>query len=260
MLMPIERGVMMKQFEHHISRLGAALIALIAFGAFASASAFAEGPEITPAPTEAKPLSFTATGGAAILQGTQTSDKLECTAIEATGKFTTQDKGTGTVKCSGVKNELGKCTSPGQASGVILLEGEVQLVDVLPTSTLDLGLLIKPHQDAPKQTEDLSFICGGVATIKVLGSFIGVFDTSTGSLLTSPSSFTSATEYKVLFKASAQGKQEILTCMLLKATCLNSEGKEINFHLECDFGLGHELCALVADWILKFGASGTLTF
>jgi hypothetical protein len=243
-----------------IKLLGLALIALVAFGAIASASAFAEGPEITPTPTAEKPLSFTAKGGEATLQGTSSANQVKCLENETAGKFTTQDKGTGTVKFIDCRSELGKCTSTGQSSGVILTEGEVQLVDVLPTSTLDLGLLIKPHADSPKQTEYLSFVCGGTATIIILGSVIGVFDTSTGSLLTSPSSFTSATEYKVLFKQSAQGKQEILTCMLLKATCLNSEGKEINFHLESDFGLGHELAAEIADGVLKFGASGTLTF
>jgi hypothetical protein len=260
MLMPIERGVMTNQITHHISRLGAALIALVAFGAIASASAFAEGPEITPTPTEAAPLTFEGTGGAATLQGTKTSNAVTATAVRFKGKFTSQDKGKGTVEFSGVKSaELGKCNSPGQASGVVLFEGEVQLVDVLPTSTLDLGWLVVPHQDG-EPTKDLTFVCGGVAMLVFLGSVIGVTDNSAGTLLTSPSSFTSATEYKVLFKQSAQGKQEILACMLLKATCLNAEGKEINFHLECDYGLGHELCVLVANVALKFGGSGTLTF
>jgi hypothetical protein len=260
MLTAIERGVIMKQIEHHTSRLGAALIGLVAFGAIASASAFAEGPEITPHPTEASPLSFQGTGGEATLQGTKTANKITATAVEFKGEFTTQDTGKGTVKFTGVKSaELGKCNSPGQASGVVLTEGQVQLVDVLPTSTLDLGLLLTPHQDG-EPTKDLTFVCGGLATVVFLGSRIGVFDTSAGSLLSSPSSFTSATEYRVLFKQSAQGKQEILTCMLLKATCLNAKEEPINFHLEVDFGLGHELCAVIADGVLKFGGSGTLTF
>jgi hypothetical protein len=243
-----------------IKLLGLALIALVAFGAIASASAFAEGPEITPAPTKTAPLTFSGTGGAATLQGTKTSNAVTATAVKFKGEFTSQDTGTGTVEFSGVKSaELGKCNSPGQASGVVLTEGPVQLVDVLPTSTLDLGWLVTPHQDG-EPTKDLTFVCGGVATIVILGSVIGVTDASTGSLLTSPSTFTAGTtEYKVLFKQSAQGKQEILTCMLLKVTCL-TEGKENNFHLESDFGLGHELAAEVANVALKFGGSGTLTF
>jgi len=230
-----------------IRLLGLALIALFALGAFASAGAFAGNPEILPKPTEKAPLTFTSTAGKTELKTTKDVETV-CQKAKNTGEFTSQDLGTVTIKFEECKAEPGKCNSPGQAAGVILIEGDVHLVDVLPAGTLDLGVAITPHQDGnPK--EDVSYTCGGIAKTLILGTVIGVADNAAGALLKDLEKFK---ETKVLWKQNASlGEQEIKECDLLTAFC-EPGGVKKKFLLEADFGKGHELAVEIADATLEF--------
>src|ERR1700759_3374108 len=62
-----------------IRLLGLALIALIALGAYASASAFAEDPTILPVPTAGEPASFTAEStGTLTFVGIKEGNEVQC--------------------------------------------------------------------------------------------------------------------------------------------------------------------------------------
>ena len=102
-------------------------------------------------------------------------------------------------------------------------KGPIQLVDVLPTGTLDLGLWYEPKNKAG--TGDIKFTCGTIKT-EFLGSYIDVIDspvenkeTKTFPLLTPAEGAVAKTEVKALWKANASKDQEITTCMSLKALC-----------------------------------------
>ena len=246
-----------------IRLLGLALIAVFALGAFASASAFAEEPELKfesgAVPTAGEPASFTAEGPTeSLLESEEVSGKfisVKCAKVKGKGAFTTQDKGTVEIDCEGFKNSEGqKCNSPGDAAGVILLKGETQLVDVLPSGTLDLGIWIEPKNAAG--TGDLEFICGGVVTVKLLGSVIGVIDNTAGTLLTVAEGAVAKKEVKALWKQS-KGKQEITECMALKTLC--STGP---FDLKTDFGLGigETLSGQLGDALVAFTKAVKLAF
>lgn len=225
-----------------IRLLGLALIAVFALGAFASASAFAENPEILPVPSAGSPANFTSVAGEAKLV-TSGGSEITCTKATNKGLFTSQDLGTVDITFEGCKFPgIGKCTSPGQAGGVILTEGDLHLVDVLVAGTLDLGVVITPHEDG--NSKPLTFTCGGIATVEVTGAVIGVVDNSAGALLKENTKFK---ELKVLWKQSSTGEQEIKECMFSKAFC---EGKK--FLLESNAGLGVELAAEIADATLTF--------
>jgi hypothetical protein len=234
-----------------ISLMGLALIAIFALGGFASASALAENPEILPVPTEAVPLTFTSTGGEAILQSTKEANKTTCAKEKAKGSFTTQDKGSILIDFEGCVAKGASCTSPGEAKGIILALGFTTLVDVLPTATLDLGVLIEPKEEG-STTADLKYECAGVFTVELLGAVISVIDNAKGELFTAN---TKTKELKVLTKASSLGEQEIKTCDLLKATC---EGK--TFGLTATFGKGEELAAKIADLTLTFEKEAEVHF
>jgi len=228
-----------------IKLLGLALIALIALGAFASAGAFAENPEILPVPTEAKPANFTSEAGRTDLHSTK--DVLViCLKATNTGSFTTQDSGLVLIDFTECKSEGANCNSPGQAAGVILTLGLIQLVDVLPTGTLDLGVVIEPKEEGvEKHAKDLTFKCGGILSAVILGSVIGVVDNSAGALLKDLEKFK---EVKVLWAEGASlGEQAIKECDLLKTFCAKGP-----FELKAEFGKGEELAAEIAKGTLKF--------
>jgi hypothetical protein len=231
-----------------IRLMGLALIAIFALAALASASAFAENPEILPVPTAANPAKFTSTAGKTELHTTK-DVKTVCQKAKNKGQFTSQDLGTVDITFEECTTEEGKvtCKSPGQATGVILVEGEMDLVDVLPTGTLDLGVAITPHQDG-NVNEMLSYTCGLIKAL-ILGTVIGVVDNAAGNLLKDLEKFN---EVKVLWKQNAElGEQEIKECDLLKAFC-EEGGKKKLFLLLADFGKGHELAAEIADATLLF--------
>jgi hypothetical protein len=229
-----------------IRLMGLALIAIFALAALASASAFAENPEILPVPSAGKPANFTSTAGVAKLHSTLDND-IECQKAENKGLFTSQDLGTVQITFKECKTLIGttkaSCNTKGQAKEEILIEGELDLVDVLPTGTLDLGIAIKPYKDG-NPNEMVTLECG-LIKILILGTVIGVVDNAAGALLKDLEKFN---EVKVLWKQNAElGEQEIKECDLLKLFC-----EKKKFLLEADFGKGHELAAEIADATLLF--------
>jgi hypothetical protein len=231
-----------------ISLMGLALIAIFALGGFASASALAENPEILPVPTAVAPLNYTAAGTEAILQATKEANKVKCSSDTAKGSFTTQDSGRLTITFKGCTAKGASCTSNG-VKGEIVTEGKGELVTVLPTATLDLGILIVPTEVGGAV---LKFECAGVFDVEVLGSLIGVIDNANGELFLAN---TKATEVKALWKSSALGEQEIKTCEQLVATC-----KGQTFGLTSNFGKGEELTAEIADATLTFETAAEVRF
>src|ERR1700759_4156275 len=119
-----------------IRLLGLALIALIAWGAYASATAFAEDPTILPVPTAGEPASFTAEStGTLTFVGTKKGNEVQCPKFTAKGSFTTQDTGRVTLTFKECKGKGGANCQSGTEIGVILGEGEIELADVLPAGT-----------------------------------------------------------------------------------------------------------------------------
>ena len=137
---------------------------------------------------------------------------------------------------------------------MIVFKGPIQLVDVLPTATLDLGVWIEPKNKAG--TADLKFTCGTIKT-ELLGSFIGVVDNTSGTLLTEAEGAVAKTEVKALWKANASKDQEITTCMSLKVLCEKGP-----FELKSNLGLGkgEELSAQIGDALIKFTATVKIAF
>jgi hypothetical protein len=237
-----------------IRLMGLMLIALFALGAFASASAFAENPTLLNStgevPTAAKPIKFeskSTAGTETILTGTK-GKEIVCSGATNKGEFTSQDAGTVLIIFKGCESGLKSgvlCTGvEDKTAGEILTKLNAQLVDVLISGTLDLGIWLEPKNDAG--TADVEFLCGGVLTAKILGSLIGVIDNKGGTLLTAKEGEEGKVEeVKVLWKQSATGEQEITTCMTLVALCGEKEANK--FSLLGDFGKGHELTSERAD-------------
>jgi hypothetical protein len=237
-----------------IKLTGPMLIALFALGAFASAGAFAENPTILNSagkvPSGAEPLKFeskSTTGTETILTGTK-GKETPCHKAKNKGEFTSQDAGTLLIEFEGCEVGLGSgvlCSGvDDKTAGVILTKLNAQLVDVLISGTLDLGIWLEPKNDAG--TGDVEFVCGGVVTAKFLGAFIGVVDNKGGTLLTAKEGEEGKTEeVKVLWKQSTTGEQEITTCMTLVALCGEKEANK--FLLLADFGKGHELSSERVD-------------
>ena len=231
-----------------IRLLGLTLIAVFALGALASASAFAEEPTLTNeagvVPTAGSPQPFAAESPTATELITSAGGKVGCTSALGKGSFTSQDSGEVEIEFKGCTDEGAKCNSDGTA-GVINVKGPTQLVDVLPTGTLDLGVWIEPKS---KAGGTLKFTCGTIKT-EVLGSVIGVVDNKTGTLLTPAEGAEAKTEVKALWKANASKDQEITTCMSLKALCEKGP-----FELKSNLGLGkgEELSAQIGDALIKF--------
>jgi hypothetical protein len=227
-----------------IRLLGFALIAVFALGTLGVSSAMAEesAPTILPTPTSTSPAKFTeeSTGAETVLESSG-GTKVKCKKAKSTGEFTSQRLGTGKIDFEECESAGSKCNSPGDATGVVLTSGKLHLVDVLPTGTLDLGLWIEAKEASG--TGDLTWKCGFI-TVTFLGSVIGVVDNAAGALL---KDLEKGKEFKVLWKASATGEQEIKTCDLTKEFC---EGK--SYEVKSSFGFGEELSAEILDVKLIF--------
>jgi hypothetical protein len=224
-----------------IRQLSLALIAVFALSALAASSAMAESPTILPTPTPTAPAKFTeATTGSWSLESSG-GTKLACEHATAKGEFTGERTGNATIDYEGCFGGGIKCNSPGDAAGVILTAGSAELVDVLPTGALDLGIWIEAHEAS--STKDLTLKCGIIAAT-MLGASIGVFDNAKGDLL---KDLEKGKEFKVLSKQSTTGEQEIKTCDLTKSFC---EGK--TFEVKSSFGFGEELSTEVTDAVVNF--------
>jgi hypothetical protein len=232
-----------KQNMKRIRLLGIALIAVFSLGALVASSAMAEV-SILPTPTAEKPAKFTgeSTGTETLLESSA-GTKVKCKKATSKGEFTSERAGTGKIDFEECESAGSKCNSPSDATGVILTSGSTQLVDVLPTGTLDLGLWIEAKEASG--TGNLTFKCGFIS-VTVSGSVLGVVDNAAGALL---KDLEKGKEFKVLWKATegVKGEQQIKTCDLNKVFC---EGK--TFELKSNFGFGAELSAEIADAKLVF--------
>ena len=239
-----------------IKLFGLALIAVFAVGVLASASAFAEEPELKfengKVPSAGEPAAFTGATATTSELITSAGGKLGCTSATGKGAFTSQDAGEGETEFKGCTDEGAKCNSDGTA-GVIVVKGPIQLVDVLPTGTLDLGVWGEPKS---KAGGTLKFTCGTIKT-EILGSAIGVIDNTSGTLLTPAEGLVAKTEVKGLAKANASKDQEITTCMSLKALCEKGP-----FELKSNLGLGkgEELSAGIGDGLVTFAQKVKVAF
>jgi hypothetical protein len=199
----------------HVKLLGLALLALFALSAVASSVAMAN-PTILPEPTEKESLKFTAktkAGTTPLLEnsGKKNEPKVLCEKAEASGAFTSADHGNVTIKFSECKEPVSKakCKS-GATAGVIELEGLIELVDVLPSSVLELGLWLEPFAlGGEAKKEDLKFSCG-VLNVTVLGSLIALVD-EVKTLV--------KTKKALLLWHQKAGVQAIQECMTLETLC-----------------------------------------
>jgi hypothetical protein len=103
-----------------IRLVGLALAATVALGVGASVASAEEGgnPQILPMPTAAEPLTFTVSGGKALLETTAKA-RIECEEVTGAASFTSQRLGT--LKLSFQKNCL---LGGGGVKKKFLLEGE----------------------------------------------------------------------------------------------------------------------------------------
>jgi hypothetical protein len=226
-----------------IKLLGLSLVAVFAFGPFAASTAFAEGPEISPAGTEKAPVTFEGINNGNVILWTTADTETKCEIAKATGSFTTTSSGKVLISFEKCKSGVASCNSPGMAAGVYLTELNMQLVSVLPGGTLDLGIWLEPKEQGV--AGDLTFTCGLIFKAKVLGAMIGVADNKSGALLKEKEK---AKEFKLLWKQSALGEQEIKTCDTPKAFCAAGP-----FELKIEkSSAGHELAAKEADATLTF--------
>jgi hypothetical protein len=222
-----------------IRLLGLTLLAVFALGALAAQGAMAENPTILP--EAASSATFTGTSTSAPTLQTTSKQTITCTKAKTKGGFTSSSGGTITLDFEGCKKESSACTGAGEATEVILTGGKFELVDVLPSGTLDLGVLVTPEEGGKNQ---VTFKCGIITTV-VTGQVIGVADNAKGELL---KSLEKGKEFILLFKNNGTvGEQAIKTCDFPEAKC-----KGATFELKSNFGLGAELAAEVVDSTLVF--------
>lgn len=226
-----------------IKLMGLALIAVFLLGALGASSAMAEeggNPEILPLPTPTAPLTFTSETDGPPRLVTTAGTEIQCKEATNEGEFTSKRLGTLHIDFEKCVSAKAPCTSTNDNSGIILTEGKIHLVDILPTGTLDLGLWFEPLAIGGG---DLKFKCG-IITIEILGSLIGEVDNEHSELL---KDLEKGKHFIVLWKEEKQGEQLIKTCMLTKEFC---EGK--TFELKATLGKGEELAVEIADALVLF--------
>jgi hypothetical protein len=179
--------------------LSAVTAAILVVPSMASAA----GWDIDPTPTEAKPLTFTTSGGEAKLTSAQT---VTCAANTGSGKYTTATTGKVSLKFTGCKGPFfTTCTTAGQASGTIvttelefhniMIENTVQLVGGTP------GILITPNGG-----HFASFTCS------VIGININIAVSGNGIIgdISSPKCAGSSKTATLNFESSATGVQKFM--------------------------------------------------
>jgi hypothetical protein len=190
-------------------------MAMLVLGAVASATASAN-PTILPTPTVEKPLTFTSEAGKTTISST--AGTIECEKLKNTGKFITNESGSVEIDLENCKlaSTGSKCKTTGDVNGILLVTANITVVDILPESKLELGLLLE-------FPETILITCG-VVKVELKGDVIGHMD-GIKSLVK-----TKATE--LLFR-EVKG-QEFKECDLLEEVCLK-EGKHIIFQLLIKF-------------------------
>lgn len=233
-----------------ISILSFTVIAIVAVSAGCSPDVYAEesgDPAILPTPTVAQPTTFVVKSFGEPVIETTSALTILCRKATGAGEFTSQRLGTISIEFQECKRGTSNCGT----LGVIRSQGDLHLVDVLPTGTLDLGLEILPLEGGANR---LKFKCG-IPTFEVSGSVLGVVDAAKGELL---KDLEKGKEVKVLWKREVKeggevfGEQQIKTCDLTKEFCIEGGGGHRLLELKMDLGLGAELAALVGAVTLVF--------
>jgi len=195
-----------------------------------------EDPLILPSPTKSAPLELTATVGKTVLESVKA--KVECKEGTASGSFTASREGTTSIDLHGCKSTGIACHSTGDATEVILISANVELVD-LEKSKLLLAMEIA--------LKELHVECGGVVSVVVKGGAIGE-----ASGIESGKKAKSGT---LIFKQE-KGKQAIKECLFTKAFC---EGKK--FLLEASLNGGaFEEAGLETEEKLTFSKEAAFDF
>jgi hypothetical protein len=200
---------------------------MFVLGGVVSAAASAEElPELLPNP--AKGQKFTSKANGSSIIETSTGSQLTCTAATDKGEFTSAKTGVVTVDLTGCKSTKGETKSPCNTAGdaketILLNEAGFQLVDVLLSNILLLGLLVL----VPALL--LKIECG-LLKILVLGPVIGVAEPLKELQKTKEVTFTFT---------QTKGEQGEKTCMAPKVPCAEKPGGE--FLLKTEFGKGEEL-------------------
>lgn len=123
----------------HVKLLSAALFAALALAGVLASSAFAL-PVLLPTPSAGTPLNFEGKGASGVLETLAGGLAISCTGVTLKGSFTSAAKGTTTLDFSGC-NAAGKCQTPGDAAGVILVgPNETHLVFDKLASEGELGV------------------------------------------------------------------------------------------------------------------------
>lgn len=194
---------------------GVLSVGLLAF-AMSVAGAASADPTVLPTPTEAEPLTFTASGGSGRL--VSAAGVVECESFTVEGSLTSASSGTGHIHFLGCKLTGGnKCKTGTDANGQILYDGSGQLVDLLPGAVLTLGFALT-------LTKPLVITCG-IAKIEKIGAVLGAIDGPQTLVKTKTGTF--------LFHEST-GKQEFTECDLPESFCLEA-GKHKKFELLIKF-------------------------
>jgi hypothetical protein len=219
-----------------IKLLGLALLAVFAMGAIAAQGAMAETePTILPSTF---PIEFTSESkGSASLVGA--GGTVTCPSATNKGSFTSANGGTISIDFKGCKKESTACTGAGEATEVILTSGNFQLVDVLPSGTLELGIKVEPKEGTENK---VTFKCGFI-TVVVLGSVIGLAENEKEGKL---GSLEKGKHFYLVFSGTGT-KQAIKTCDFPESAC---KGKTIE--LKSTFGFGEGESAENATALILF--------
>jgi hypothetical protein len=144
------------------------LVAALAFGALAAASASATLPEFNPRPTKIKPISFTIWGGEAVYH-IEGSFDLSCREMKGTGSITTE-KG-GTVKLTFQKCKLGftSCWTTGETGEIVTESLPFSLVYTKKEPTKEVAIAFN-HKGKTFTT----FRCGGSGLTTIRGAMLGL--------------------------------------------------------------------------------------
>jgi hypothetical protein len=202
-----------------IKLLGVALIAIFALTATAATTAaLAEQPEIL----STLPAKFTGKGGVGKLELTK-GKKIECKTNTNSGEFTSVNLGIITIdfhECHAEETSV-ECHSLGDKEGLILVGGDLHIVDLGGTS-LPLGLVV---------------ILLSELHVECAGGILFLIKTDNGVIgeVTGIKSGEKTKTAKVKFESTG-GTQKIKTCTQEKTFC---EGKE--FLLLGNVGKGFEL-------------------
>jgi hypothetical protein len=240
---------------HRIKLLGLTLIAIFTLGAIASTTAFAEetgNPLVLLPKGGTFPVTFEGTSEKATLEGTKSTNKIQCEKDKNKGTIDSPRLGKVEIDFEGCKEPTSKakCTTPGDAAGTILVKlADIHLVDILPNKVLEPGLAVL-------LLENIKIECGilevevlkdAIKGLQFLGTVIGeIFKNAAKELLTS-GAFIKA--FTVIFdrelnakKEPVPGEHKVKTCDLALEFCEEKTKKEFyKFLLLTSFGGVEEL-------------------